>query len=194
MDSVTPCMGVWIETDPLVCKMCALNSHTLYGCVDWNILATLWLLPNHSHTLYGCVDWNAYGWPRMIRFHVTPCMGVWIETRLDQEARRQQIVTPCMGVWIETQKCYSMFWLIQVTPCMGVWIETTISSSTAHRLWSHTLYGCVDWNKSIRCNRTYKIGHTLYGCVDWNLHSHYKPQRQTVTPCMGVWIETYWCA
>ena len=76
---VTPCMGVWIET--LVVKdypvsgkshpvwVCGLKqslpigyqilwSHTLYGCVDWNILIDLTVMSRASHTLYGCVDWN----------------------------------------------------------------------------------------------------------------------------------------
>ena len=33
---------------------------------------------------------------------VTPCMGVWIETRFDSLAFGGWYVTPCMGVWIET--------------------------------------------------------------------------------------------
>ena len=32
----------------------------------------------------------------------------------------------------------------------------------------HTLYGCVDWNKSENIYKLATSGHTLYGCVDWN--------------------------
>ena len=30
-------------------------------------------------------------------------MGVWIETYLDKSAENENRVTPCMGVWIETK-------------------------------------------------------------------------------------------
>ena len=99
--SVTPCMGVWIETSrwlshwaawsshPVwVCGLkpfcaektaaqtashpvwvCGLKladngdgtamiSHTLYGCVDWNLSSCSKESLDGGHTLYGCVDWN----------------------------------------------------------------------------------------------------------------------------------------
>ena len=34
--SVTPYMGVWIETVLLTGNGYAYIGHTLYGCVDWN--------------------------------------------------------------------------------------------------------------------------------------------------------------
>ena len=33
---------------------------------------------------------------------VTPCVGVWIETRSSTPTRTRTPVTPCVGVWIET--------------------------------------------------------------------------------------------
>ena len=58
--SVTPFVGVWIET----CKIARLSrrwlSHTLRGCVDWNKNTLLPLLILLGHTLRGCVDWNCY--------------------------------------------------------------------------------------------------------------------------------------
>ena len=32
--SVTPCMGVWIETQNGAIRLFSNTSHTLYGCVD----------------------------------------------------------------------------------------------------------------------------------------------------------------
>ena len=79
---------------------------------------------------------------------VTPCVGVWIETSVENNPLLRTLchtlrgcvdwnfmpdylndlkfnqVTPCVGVWIETenqQKPYTTLW---VTPCVGVWIET----------------------------------------------------------------------
>ena len=51
-------MGVWIETSAAQMIAQQMDSHTLYGCVDWNT--------NFSSE-------QIAGW-------VTPCMGVWIET------------------------------------------------------------------------------------------------------------------
>ena len=35
---------------------------------------------------------------------VTPCVGVWIETRSIIKITESKEVTPCVGVWIETAK------------------------------------------------------------------------------------------
>ena len=35
-------------------------------------------------------------------FHVTPCVGVWIETNGCTYCYLRKGVTPCVGVWIET--------------------------------------------------------------------------------------------
>ena len=34
-------------------------------------------------------------------------------------------------------------------------------------------------------------GHTLRGCVDWNSDDRSASRRDVVTPCVGVWIETF---
>ena len=47
---VTPCMGVWIETFNQRTLMDDEHSHTLYGCVDWNLLGNAkrkWGLGSH---------------------------------------------------------------------------------------------------------------------------------------------------
>ena len=77
---VTPCMGVWIETNLMRWQKVCLLSHTLYGCVDWN------------------KPWS----PIISERFVTPCMGVWIETNNTARQYETSLVTPCMGVWIET--------------------------------------------------------------------------------------------
>ncbi len=117
-----------------------------------------------------------------------------------------------MGVWIETSITWCRLRVPNVTPCVGVWIETIKEENNFVEFKSHTLRGCVDWNRwwswLVRC----ELRHTLRGCVDWNgkqlnqhliLHCHtlrgcvdwnftlcnlyYWPR---VTPCVGVWIET----
>ena len=75
---------------------------------------------------------------------VTPCMGVWIETKLLQLLGYGRFVTPCMGVWIETEQRKPDGGQQQVTPCMGVWIETQHRADGRRSNQGHTLYGCVD--------------------------------------------------
>ena len=55
---------------------------------------------------------------------VTPCVGVWIETKINELNNEMVKVTPCVGVWIETKIRIGAELDIRVTPCVGVWIET----------------------------------------------------------------------
>ena len=57
---------------------------------------------------------------------VTPFVGVWIETPVEQRRRLEQAVTPFVGVWIETFGQCQKNTLGRVTPFVGVWIETSI--------------------------------------------------------------------
>ena len=139
-------MGVWIETRSRKPETSTIASHTLRGCVDWNLpmqqkstpfimshpswvcgLKLPFRLPCYTykcHTLRGCVDWN-------------------------------YILLACRAIYA-------------VTPFVGVWIETLACKLADNRGWSHTLRGCVDWNLSrsqyLACNAC----HTLRGCVDIN--------------------------
>ena len=160
---VTPCMGVWIETDPLVCKMCALNSHTLYGCVDWNIQLTgrsnyskvtpcmgVWIetlkadfgrLPRMSHPVWVCGLKHSVDWAKqLLESHTLyGCVDWnWAET----SAKAVRGVTPCMGVWIETQRMTTAIGVQTVTPCMGVWIETNLFLHHWNLLQSHPVWVC----------------------------------------------------
>ena len=79
------------------------KSHTLYGCVDWNLLCRIkYSLNFGSHPVWVCglklISDNIIFWA----IDVTPCMGVWIETRRLSHRWRTFTVIPCMGVWIET--------------------------------------------------------------------------------------------
>ena len=74
---------------------------------------------------------------------VTPCVGVWIETKRSVGEQLVIPVTPCVGVWIETLNSIDVRSSTLVTPCVGVWIETSILLMFVILL-SHTLRGCVD--------------------------------------------------
>ena len=100
---------------------------------------------------------------------VTPCVGVWIETKSNDTYKFFKWVTPCVGVWIETCNWFLACTFFIVTPCVGVWIETCRHTSPALP-WSVT--PCVGvW---IETNKVLCLGVT-----------------SNVTPCVGVWIETF---
>ena len=122
------------------------HCHTLRGCVDWNSVAYRERICIYCHTLRGCVDWNVQSnmqtlsnavshpaWVCGLKqgcrgssswSGVTPCVGVWIETKSFSPVCISPWVTPCVGVWIETAICDLLSYLNIVTPCVGVWIET----------------------------------------------------------------------
>ena len=77
--------------------------HTLRGCVDWNFAYLQGYRREGSHTLRGCVDWNQKNTGYLDNREVTPCVGVWIETRNSVAILAHHKVTPCVGVWIETR-------------------------------------------------------------------------------------------
>ena len=77
-----------------------------------------------SHTLRGCVDWNRIMPSAFPLNSVTPCVGVWIETKDKALRDYYKWVTPCVGVWIETVLSLRILSITNVTPCVGVWIET----------------------------------------------------------------------
>ena len=99
--SVTPCVGVWIETNQ-VYGYPDYPGHTLRGCVDWNLLGDDIRSGERSHTLRGCVDWNFI---RMIHNNqqeghtLRGCVD-WNHD--DPKHNNLNLVTPCVGVWIET--------------------------------------------------------------------------------------------
>ena len=121
------------------------KSHTLYGCVDWNSVCTHLRWWGDSHTLYGCVDWNKSDGLQLRTIKVTPCMGVWIETRVTVCSFGQLKSHPVWVCGLKQHKC---------------WISWSISRS-------HPVWVCGLKLPYPRCRCT-ACCHTLYGCVDWN--------------------------
>ena len=70
-------------------------------------------------------------------------MGVWIETLPSPPEGGKRTVTPCMGVWIETREPSLSR---QSAGSHPVWVcgLKQVTAKTAKTAGSHTLYGCVD--------------------------------------------------
>ena len=67
-----------------------------------NLLIYNMLLDIESHPAWVCglkpVHYKSY----FVIISVTPCVGVWIETKINELKNEMIKVTPCVGVWIET--------------------------------------------------------------------------------------------
>ncbi len=70
---------------------------------------------------------------------VTPHVGVWIETQMQDVLGDEDAVTPHVGVWIETNVKDQMGRPYSVTPHVGVWIETPRSARTIQQPMSHLM-------------------------------------------------------
>ena len=59
--------------------------------------------------------------------------------------------------------------------------------------WSgcHSLRGSVDWNSMQASEFTISVSHSLRGSVDWNAFIGWDPNKRSVTPFAGVWIEIH---
>ena len=75
---------------------------------------------------------------------VTPHVGVWIETSIQQQEQIPCQVTPHVGVWIETYHRLCPNIRDEVTPHVGVWIETVLMSTSEPGSIRHTSCRCVD--------------------------------------------------
>ena len=207
--TVTPCVGVWIETFQEASKKISMTSHPAWVC-----------------------GLKHYDWRCESIESVTPCVGVWIETIMPVNPWRLNCHT-LRGCVDWNSACLQVLFSGRVTPCVGVWIETPVPDfpnfCLCHTLrgcvdwnrnvieftdinYSHTLRGCVDWNTRITGINCGKCRHTLRGCVDWNFIIGFMNVRhfgshpawvcglkhilntlqmyKKVTPCVGVWIET----
>ena len=184
INKVTPCVGVWIETIKEENDFVEL-SHTLRGCVDWNLLRCILLNPLLCHTLRGCVDWNSLASCWSTACLVTPCVGVWIETlagnAIGASSRHtlrgcvdwNHLTAPCLSM----RKCHTLRGCVDwnngvsvrstppmVTPCVGVWIETPVRIIQIRWPLSHTLRGCVDWNYFCAAGWCYQLSHPAWVC------------------------------
>ena len=125
---VTPCVGVWIETPEYLTYYAVISSHPAWVCglkpLKREDIMLLFVTP--------CVGvWIETYWEMIsdLENGVTPCVGVWIETLLEWYTTTSKKVTPCVGVWIETLLEWYTTTSKKVTPCVGVWIETMTTQS-----------------------------------------------------------------
>ena len=184
--------------------VCGLK-HTMHHHVECTHL---------SHPSWVCGLKPSWPWPVITALNVTPFVGVWIETCALRSSSEISDVTPFVGVWIETAGLSAMrhwlqghtlrgcvdwnkYWLAvarhtSVTPFVGVWIETVSWHQSGRRSRRHTLRGCVDWNFSeYRIIGVHLSSHPSWVCGLKHQWVERTAKRHSVTPFVGVWIETW---
>ena len=103
---------------------CPTYRHTLRGCVDWNHRITASKRQKYRHTLRGCVDWNFFLW-QLFRFAPSHTLRGCVD-------------------WNREIAGISAF--SHVTPYVGVWIETLITCFTSASIKSHPAWEYMDWS------------------------------------------------
>ena len=100
--SVTPYVGVWIETTYSVCILIPKDSHSLCGSVDWNNSTPDNASESSSHSLCGSVDWNNKNMAKLEKLVGHSLCGSVDWNANGGRVNNYTYVTPYVGVWIET--------------------------------------------------------------------------------------------
>ena len=177
-------MGVWIETYANLNKVNHKPSHTLRGCVDWNLSAvSITISHTRSHPSWVCGLKQLWFSNTAAEAAVTPFVGVWIETYCPIGTRYKILSHPSwvcgLKLFHRTQNAWyhshtlrgCVDWnfiaaiitiLSFVTPFVGVWIETSESSFFNSDLASHPSWVC-----GLKLSRFYQALDDLMSHPSW---------------------------
>ena len=136
----------------------------------WIETTISWFLPlNHmSHPAWVC----GLKQDKRCKFsyvsHVTPCVGVWIETvSLSSNSYSVRQSHPAWVCGLKQDKRCKFSYVSHVTPCVGVWIETSILQQRVNLpLLSHPAWVCGLKQVNDSFKQCRNRSHTLRGCVD----------------------------
>ena len=120
-------------------------------------------------------------------------MGVWIETTNIKQEGKATHVTPCMGVWIETENPFRHQVFV---PSHPVWVCGLKHRPAHHRgnpVRSHPVWVCGLKHGGDGRRPGAEESHPVWVCGLKRNGITYPRRQPRVTPCMGVWIETFPC-
>ena len=181
-------MGVWIETFIIFYDTPYQRSHPTWVC-GLKPYPKYLITKYDSHTLRGCVDWNIYNINDSGLGRVTPYVGVWIETinmkykgfGLESHPTWVCGLKPSTGKTLKRKVESHPTWVCGLKPLDCIF---NLWSGLSHPTWvcglkrlfrypnivvqmSHPTWVCglkryqSSWIHGQPC-------HTLRGCVDWN--------------------------
>ena len=142
--SVTPCVGVWIETHGWQTVPIYVPSHPAWVCGLKHVLGAENIENLLSHPAWVCGLKQDIAHSTHTDSLSHPAWVCGLKHIIDIIFPHERTVTPCVGVWIETKPDCQNRLCIFVTPCVGVWIETLRKSDNKESCMRHTLRGCVD--------------------------------------------------
>ena len=100
--TVTPFVGVWIETSESVNNKICQWSHPSWVCGLKRLYGNHYNAALGSHPSWVCGLKLRTQRSNIKIMLVTPFVGVWIETYDGSTSKKVVTVTPFVGVWIET--------------------------------------------------------------------------------------------
>ena len=162
--SVTPCVGVWIETVSDSMHITCSESHPAWVCglkhpsANWPA-PHLWSHPAwvcglkqgseaesnllDSHTLRGCVDWNLSNSGIVVQHSVShPAWVCGLKPTKKYPTSYLFLSHPAWVCGLKLSPCSPTKPLSRVTPCVGVWIETRLMSILVWLVLSHPAWVC----------------------------------------------------
>ena len=99
-------------------------------------------------------------------------------------------VTPCVGVWIETRPHYHLLLFTKSHPAWVCGLKPVNTAAYTRIKESHPAWVCgLKHRKSCSYSRFFE-SHPAWVCGLKPLVELARTLRVTVTPCVGVWIET----
>ena len=187
---VTPYVGVWIETRQAPYRRMTTRSHSLCGSVDWNTYYARPLKRLLRHSLCGSVDWNrahCKGWKRCYRSLLMWECGLKPTVRATYLCSRSSLL-----MWECGLKLFARGIPPQITKSLLMW-ECGLKLPTVCVFWfqktSLLMWECGLKRHCLR-DQTRWYCHSLCGSVDWNIYDRTGVIVTSVTPYVGVWIET----
>ena len=147
-------------------------------------------LPLLSHTLRGCVDWNIS--PRRRRYFswVTPYVGVWIETLT---RRKSPMSFESHPTWVCGLKLKIKLFAIITNGSHPTWVcglKLFGAVATAWITLSHPTWVCGLKPSSSSLTVDLSQSHPTWVCGLKHTHGRLLSSLVDVTPYVGVWIET----
>ena len=98
-----------------------------------------------------------------------------LKQRCKRRNYAQSKVTPCVGVWIETKAQQILNKYLDVTPCVGVWIETYRGTTSSNSSLSHPAWVCGLKQNLFLQSVSHHESHPAWVCGLKQLYAIYYP-------------------
>ena len=137
---VAPCVGAWVEISQFIVDAHGYIRSRLAWARELKFGTNNQTTSNPCRALRGRVSWNLYERELVPSTKVAPCVGAWVEMRINFLLSPLHDVAPCVGAWVEILHFFNIKTSNCVAPCVGAWVEIKSVYLTA---WENTVAPCV---------------------------------------------------